>query len=338
MWWATNKWGDDGDYANQRSYALLLAAGNAMQFAISDAANQLNGAFHVCNTPANSITLNAWAHVAGVYDQSTGTRRIYINGVMKAERTDAPITVLNGSAAAGLGAYLRQSTVAAAFFEGQVDEVSFYNRGLSSNKVVAIHAAGSAGKCKPPLTLAVSLTASGVLLSWPASADGYGLVSRADLAPGAWETVTNVPALNGTRKEVLLPAATPAQRFFRLSKLSPQHDRSTATFSETACNHVSQEHTMHLEKKTTAPPRARIDAAPGRCARRHHHHQHQPQPRRPALRWPAHRREQLHAHGEQRPQFRVAAAHRQRGAHAFARPGRRDEQPARSGYCRRDDD
>ena len=422
------KWGDAGDYDNQRSYNLMLTDNNAVQFAISDAANQQNGAFHVFNTPTNAIALNVWTHVVAVYDQSTGTRRIYVNGVAKAERTDAPITVLNGSATAGLGAYLRQSTVAAAFFQGQIDEVSFYQRGLSSNEVVAIHTVGSAGKCKPPLpvtagriswwpgedsaedivgpnsatsfgnagyasglvsrafdldgingylqvpsplglplgsqsrtlmlwfktprdlvantdsalaqygspvneqmfglitsgnapgklyffgynrdlagtnqliknvwyhaaatydgttvtlylngqpegsravtlntvlnpdgltigyrpggakwegqldevmlfnralapnevaaiyaagtnsivpppTLAVSFVSGGVQLSWPASAEGYALVSRPDLAPGNWETVTNAPALNGSRKEVLVPAATASQRFFRL--------------------------------------------------------------------------------------------------------------------------
>jgi hypothetical protein len=55
-----------------------------------------------------------------------------------------------------------------------------------------------------------------VLLSWPASAEGFGLVSRTNLTTGTWESVTNVPFQNGDRKEVLLPANTPAQRFFRL--------------------------------------------------------------------------------------------------------------------------
>jgi hypothetical protein len=161
------KWGDAGDYANQRSYTLLLTADNAVQFAISDAANQLNIAFHVFNTPANLIPLNAWTHVVAVYDQSTGTRRVYLNGVLKAERTDAPITVLNASAAAGLGAYLRQSTVPAAFFRGQMDEVSFYLRGLSANEVAALYAAGSAGKCKSCFPLP-----AGLVSWWPGENSG----------------------------------------------------------------------------------------------------------------------------------------------------------------------
>jgi len=52
-------------------------------------------------------------------------------------------------------------------------------------------------------------------ISWPASAESFGLVSRSDLASGSWDTVTNLPVLNGTRKEVLLPTSN-LQRFFRL--------------------------------------------------------------------------------------------------------------------------
>jgi hypothetical protein len=102
------------------------------------------------------------------------------------------------------------------YLDGQIDEFSIYNRALGSNEVAAIYAAGSGGKAPPP-TLAVSIAGGSVLLSWPASASGFGLVSRTDLTAGTWETVTNEPSLNGTRKEVLLPANSPAWRFFRLA-------------------------------------------------------------------------------------------------------------------------
>ena len=55
-------------------------------------------------------------------------------------------------------------------------------------------------------------------LSWPASTIGYGLVARTNLTTGNWEPVTNVPTVNGDRKEVLLPTDTPSQRFFRLTQ------------------------------------------------------------------------------------------------------------------------
>ena len=209
------KWGDSGDYDYQRSYALMLTTDNAAQFAISDAAHQADGAFHVFNSPANAVPLNAWTHVAGVYDHVTGTRCLYINGVLRAARTDPPITVLNGVAAAALGAYLRSSALPAAFFMGQIDEVAFCQRAYSSNEVAAIYAAGSAGRALPPV-LTATPNAGGVQLSWSALYGIYGLLARPDLAADNWETVPNAPTITGTRKEVWLPANAPVQRFFRL--------------------------------------------------------------------------------------------------------------------------
>lgn len=72
-----------------------------------------------------------------------------------------------------------------------------------------------------PVRVAVSLRSGGVLLSWPASAEGFGLVSRTELSPGTWETVTNWPVLNGAYKKVLLPATHPGQRLFQLIKRGP---------------------------------------------------------------------------------------------------------------------
>ena len=209
------KWGDAGDYDYQRSYVLALATGNAAQFAISDAAHQLDGAFHVFNTPANLVPLNAWTHVAGVYHQNTGTRRLYINGVLRAERTDPPITVVNGIAAVGVGAYLRSSALPAGFFKGRIDEVSFCNRALSSNEVAAVYAAGSAGQALPPV-LSATPVSDGLLLSWFALYSGHGLIARPDAAAGSWEAVTNAAVVNGTRQEVLVPASGAVRRFFRL--------------------------------------------------------------------------------------------------------------------------
>jgi hypothetical protein len=66
--------------------------------------------------------------------------------------------------------------------------------------------------------LTIQPASGGVLLSWPANAGGFGLVSRTNLTAGAWESVTNTPSLNGDRKEVLLPGNAPDQRFFRLAQ------------------------------------------------------------------------------------------------------------------------
>ena len=102
------------------------------------------------------------------------------------------------------------------YFKGLVAELSLYNRALSASEITFLYAAGSAGKCQPLPIWAVSLSGGSLLLSWPTNATSFGLFSRTDLMAGAWESVTHEPSLNGDRKEVVLSANTPVQRFFRL--------------------------------------------------------------------------------------------------------------------------
>jgi concanavalin A-like lectin/glucanase superfamily protein/Big-like domain-containing protein len=44
------------------------------------------------------------------------------------------------------------------FFKGMIDEVSLYNRALSSNEIAAIYNAGSSGKCPPPIASNIAAT------------------------------------------------------------------------------------------------------------------------------------------------------------------------------------
>src|SRR5262249_32290251 len=87
---------------------------------------------------------------AGVYDQSTGARRIYVNGVKLAERVDPPITVFNGSANIGIGVDLNSSTTASYSFHGLIDELALYSNALSDAGLQSIYNAGGAGKCTTP--------------------------------------------------------------------------------------------------------------------------------------------------------------------------------------------
>ena len=88
-------------------------------------------------------------------------------------------------------------------------------RALTTNEIVAIFDAGTTGKSLVP-ALSASLGTGGMRFSWLASAEGFGLVSRTNLAAGCWEVVTNLPFTNGLWKEVLVPVTSSAQRFFRL--------------------------------------------------------------------------------------------------------------------------
>jgi len=89
-------------------------------------------------TADNAITLDNWYHIAAVYDGSTGSGEIYINGVPKATDTVAdPITtaisdVFIGAKGDGSGgiSYL---------WKGSIDEVRLYNRALSGDEIYRQH-------------------------------------------------------------------------------------------------------------------------------------------------------------------------------------------------------
>ncbi|HXG49280.1 MAG TPA: LamG-like jellyroll fold domain-containing protein, partial [Methylomirabilota bacterium] len=89
----------------------------------------------------NALTLDAWNHVALVYD---GTRRyLYLNGVLTGSTNTLPITDDSAGAAIGQSTANDSTTV----FQGAVDELSLYNTNLTAAQIAAIHAAGAAGKC-----------------------------------------------------------------------------------------------------------------------------------------------------------------------------------------------
>ncbi|HYQ87677.1 MAG TPA: LamG domain-containing protein [Bacteroidota bacterium] len=143
------EWGGDYETYNQRAYQLSMFPGGILRFAISDTLHQNDPPFHEFDSPPGVITARAWNHVAGVYDKSTGSRRIYVNAVQVAERIDSPITIYPSTAEITLGAILIPgSSTYFSFFPGKIDEVSFYNRALSEAELRNIYNSGGAGKCR----------------------------------------------------------------------------------------------------------------------------------------------------------------------------------------------
>lgn len=86
--------------------------------------------------------LNQWNHVAVVVEGTTD--KVYINGVLSSSKTQSENALANFGGlilgAAYSGTYL--------FLDGELDEVSIYNRALSAAEIQAIFNASSAGKCK----------------------------------------------------------------------------------------------------------------------------------------------------------------------------------------------
>jgi hypothetical protein len=93
-------------------------------------------------TAPGLIPVGVFTHVAGIIDTAAGVMQLYVNGQLAAFRATAgpmvpntlPLTI--GASDAG----------PSAFFNGLIDEVAVYNRGLSAAEVRDIYLNGSAGK------------------------------------------------------------------------------------------------------------------------------------------------------------------------------------------------
>jgi Concanavalin A-like lectin/glucanases superfamily len=141
-----SKWGDQGEYSDNRSYVLSTISGLGLLFSISDLANQENNAFQQISVNG-VLTLNAWIHVAATYDSTTGIRNLYVNGTNVLSNTNTPVAVYNSIIPVTIGAWLRGFGNIEGYFPGLIDELSLYGRALSGSEIKAIYNAGSGGKC-----------------------------------------------------------------------------------------------------------------------------------------------------------------------------------------------
>jgi hypothetical protein len=146
----------------------------------------------------NSQTIaqrGVWYHVAATYDGSQSM--LYVNGVAEASATPG-FALDYGTDPVYIGTtgtwapYLNM-------FGGIIDEVSIYNRALSSGEIAAIYNAGSAGKCYGPFPPAIVSQPAG--LSVEEGAEANLSVLATGTGPLAYQWM-----FNGT----VVPAATNA--------------------------------------------------------------------------------------------------------------------------------
>ena len=176
----------------------------------------------VVSRDGDQVTINSqtiaqrgvWYHVAATYDGNQS--ELYVNGVLEASATpgfalDYDTTPIFIGTSGTWAPYL-------SMFGGIIDEVSIYNRALSSNEIAAIYNAGSAGKCQvlaPPMivnqpvsqtnlvgdTVNFSVAATGtqpLIYQW--GFDGTNLVGATD----STLTLTNVQASQAGNYSVLV--------------------------------------------------------------------------------------------------------------------------------------
>jgi hypothetical protein len=182
-----------------------------------------NGGGYALVTSTNAVQTNTWYHVAMTYNGAM--LFLYVNGAVEASvaASNAMTPTTQAFAIGGLPSGPWD-------FAGRIDELSLYNRALTSSEVLGIYTAGAGGKCSsgntnqtsnfvlpgsgvPSPTLRVAASPSNITLSWPASAANFSLKGSPDLLN--WVPVNATPVTNGADLSIDLPSSN-GVRFFRL--------------------------------------------------------------------------------------------------------------------------
>jgi hypothetical protein len=149
------------------------------------------GNWQVLDGPA--ATLGEWEHVAITYDNTTETKRLYINGVLAVEAADS-ITP-NDTTPFNIGA--GEDTGTGFHFAGEIDDIGLWDIALTdsqikvamNNGVAAALAGGGGGNLdEVPEITGVSISADGVALQLPVGTT-YDIEYSADLV--TWEVIAS---------------------------------------------------------------------------------------------------------------------------------------------------
>jgi hypothetical protein len=167
------------------------------------------------------IKTNTWYHIVGVH--GSNFIQLYVNGVL-ANQTNEDFPVGYGNepmyfATTGQSYYDHK-------FGGALDEVTFYNRVLSSNEIAAIYLAGRGGKCKMPTVLSVQMTndVSEPPQPYPQlniaglAGQAYGIQTASALTGSSndWVGVTNLTLPANSDTWIDPAPATDTQKYYRV--------------------------------------------------------------------------------------------------------------------------
>ncbi len=191
-----------GSDADGRMFGLITSGNAAGRLYFFGYSRDVAG-----NTPPAPET---WYHAAVTYDGATAT--LYLNGQPDGSRSVELNTALNAN---GVTIGYRPGS---ARWLGQLDEVMLFDRALAPDEIAAMYAAGSAGVCQPRRPdLTISQQNGVVIVSWPASADGWVLEATNALPsqPVPWPQIPPPYQPSGSNLQFTEPAPA-GHRFFRL--------------------------------------------------------------------------------------------------------------------------
>jgi len=146
FWFRANSTNANGNWAT-----IVAKGGTSWRMQATEGAKTLT--FSATGTSGGDLygTRNVndgqWHHVAGVYDSTN--MFLYIDGTLDVSKPATGLIAQNDYPLA-IGANDNSPSGVSYFFNGSVDEMALYNRGLSANEITAIYNAGSLGKCYTP--------------------------------------------------------------------------------------------------------------------------------------------------------------------------------------------
>lgn len=120
-----------------------------------------SGIHHYLQSAGGVVKSNVLQHVAATYDKASGQVKLYHNGVVAAQTTMGALTP---NTAWDLFIGRRPAGTDVNSYLGAMDEVSLYNRALSSNEIASIFGARGSGKCSLPPTI-LSVTPPGATVN-----------------------------------------------------------------------------------------------------------------------------------------------------------------------------
>ena len=180
---------DDGEqvaFNLSKERNITSVPGDTFIFEVSTASPQFSYL-----ASATLISTGVWYHVAGV--RGSNYMQLYVNGQLEGQ-TNVNFPQDYGSqpllfGTSGISYWDHK-------FDGLLDEVSLYNRALSSNEIAALYASGSAGKCKAPTLL---VQPAGQTCYWGSSVSFTSAVAGVNPLVCHWqENGSVIPAATNT--------------------------------------------------------------------------------------------------------------------------------------------
>jgi hypothetical protein len=110
--------------SNSSGYMIRCGGNGIINFNIG------NGSWHEINTPANSVQLNNWHHVAGTYDGTS--MKVYVDGDMAAQ---SAITFTIGNAVNSNLLVGESPGFTGRVFNGKIDEVRIWNVARTQSQI-----------------------------------------------------------------------------------------------------------------------------------------------------------------------------------------------------------